>query len=265
MKNLIIPIHILLTMFLLGCADKGVYVGEKKDGKRHGQGILTFSDGSKYEGEYRDDKKHGQGTETFSDGSKYEGEYRDDKKHGQGTKTFSDGNSYEGEWKDGKQDGNGEYSWSNGRKYVGEWKDGFKTGQGTISTSFGFNFKYNVHSSLPNDWVNEFYIIMNNLDKVIPVKPTKHLSSLDIFAWKRSADKPFKNKIGNYNESCWCGNAKYKFLALSIKRPESKYNDSHRFSVIPHEYFHVFQRSLSEYAHMGIFKIKSIKCAADWF
>ena len=218
MKNLIIPIHILLTMFLLGCADKGVYVGEKKDGKRHGQGILTFSDGSKYEGEYRDDKKHGQGT-----------------------KNFSDGNSYEG-----------------------EWKDGFKTGQGTLTTSFGFNFNYNVHSSLPNDWVNEFYIIMNNLDKVIPVKPTKHLSSLDIFAWKRSEGKPFKNKIGNYNESCFCGNTNnrnpdgsvYKFLVLSIKRTEFKRNYFHGSSVIPHEYFHVFQRSLSEYAHMGIFKIK---------
>ena len=53
MKNLKIVIHILLTVFLLGCADKGVYVGEKKDDKRHGQGILTFSDGSKYKGEFR--------------------------------------------------------------------------------------------------------------------------------------------------------------------------------------------------------------------
>jgi len=49
MKNLIIVIHILLILLLVGCADKGVYVGEKKDGKRHGQGELTFSDGRKYE------------------------------------------------------------------------------------------------------------------------------------------------------------------------------------------------------------------------
>ena len=56
MKNLIIVIHIFSTLLLVGCADKGVYVGEKKDGKRHGQGTLTFSDGSSYEGEYRDDK-----------------------------------------------------------------------------------------------------------------------------------------------------------------------------------------------------------------
>ena len=36
------------------------YVGEYKDGKRNGQGTLTFSDVS-----------------TFSDGKKYEGEWKD--------------------------------------------------------------------------------------------------------------------------------------------------------------------------------------------
>ena len=82
MKNLIIVISILLTVLLLGCAEKGVYVGDLKDGKRHGQGKLTFSDGRKYEGEYRDDKRHGQGTEIYSDGSSYEGEWKDGKRHG---------------------------------------------------------------------------------------------------------------------------------------------------------------------------------------
>ena len=62
MKNLIIVFHFLLSLLLVGCLDKGVYVGEEKDGKRHGQGTLTFSNGSSYEGEYRDDKRHGQGT-----------------------------------------------------------------------------------------------------------------------------------------------------------------------------------------------------------
>ena len=241
MNNLKIIIQFFLILSLAGCADKGIYVGEKKDGKRHGQGTLTFSDGSKYKGEFKEGERTGQGTLTKPNGDKYLGE-----------------------WKDGKQDGNGTYTWSDGRKYIGEWKDGFKTGQGTLTTSFGFNFNYNVHSSLPNDWVNEFYIIMNNLDKVIPVKPTKHLSSLDIFAWKRSAGKPFKNTIGNYNESCICGNTNnrkpdgslYKFMVLSIKRTEFKRNYIHRYSVIAHEYFHVFQKYLSENAYIGIFKIK---------
>ena len=65
MKNLIIVIHILLTVLLVGCADKGVYVGEEKDDKRHGQGTLTFSDGSKYVGEWKDGKEHGHGTHTL--------------------------------------------------------------------------------------------------------------------------------------------------------------------------------------------------------
>ena len=77
MKNLIIVIHIFSTLLLVGCADKGVYVGEKKDGKRHGQGTLTFSDGSSYEGEYRNDKRHGQGTLTKPNGDKYVGEFKE--------------------------------------------------------------------------------------------------------------------------------------------------------------------------------------------
>ena len=124
MKNLIIVIHFLLTLLLVGCADKGVYVGEKKDGKRHGQGELTFSDGSMYEGEYKDGERHGQGTFTWSDGRKYEGEFKDGKKTGQGTFTWSGGGKYVGGFKDGKLNGHGTYTWSNGNKYVGEWKDG---------------------------------------------------------------------------------------------------------------------------------------------
>ena len=260
MKNLIIVFHFLLTLLLVGCADKGVYVGEKKDGKRHGQGTLTFSDGSSYEGEYRNDKRHGQGTSTKPNGDKYVGEFKDGEMIGQGTYTHSDGSSYEGEWKDGKQDGQGTYTWSDGKKYVGEWKDGFKTGQGTITTSFGFNFKYNVHSSLPNDWVNEFYLIMNNLDKVIPLKPTKYFSSLDIFTWNSSTDKPFKNIIGGARGASLSGGGFYKgsgkYLVLEIPADEFKYNDIHRYSVIPHEYFHAFQTSLSKNFYDSAFKIK---------
>ena len=241
MNNLKIIIQFFLILSLAGCADKGIYIGEKKDGKRHGQGELTFSDGSKYEGEFKDEKKHGQGTETYSDGS-----------------------SYEGEWKDGKQDGKGTYTWSGG-KYVGEWKDGYKTGKGTITTSLGFNFKYNVHSSLPNDWVNEFYLIMNNLDKVIPLKPTNYygnnFNSLEIFTWNSSTDKPFKNRIGNARgASLSGGGGSYKgsdkFMVLEIPADEIKYNFIHRYSVITHEYFHAFQSSLSQSFNMGNFGIK---------
>ena len=103
MKNLIIVISILLTFLLVGCVDKGVYVGEEKDDKRHGQGTLTFSDGSKYVGEWKDGKEHGHGTHTFLDGSMYVGEWKDGKYNGQGTLTFPNGTKYVGEYKKGRK------------------------------------------------------------------------------------------------------------------------------------------------------------------
>ena len=90
------------------------YVGEYRDGKKHGQGTLTYSApnkgaGYKYVGEYRDGKMNGQGTGTYSAphknaGFKYVGEFRDGKKHGQGTVTFdaphkSAGEKFVGEFK----------------------------------------------------------------------------------------------------------------------------------------------------------------------
>jgi len=94
MKNLIIVIHILLTLLLVGCADKGVYVGEKKDGKRHGQGKFKWSDGDKYVGEFKDGKRNGQGTYTHSDGRKYVGEWKDGERWN-GTHYDKDGNIIE--------------------------------------------------------------------------------------------------------------------------------------------------------------------------
>jgi hypothetical protein len=47
----------------------GSYVGEFKDGKRHGLGTYTYaSSEDKYVGEWKDDKRHGQGTYTWGKG-----------------------------------------------------------------------------------------------------------------------------------------------------------------------------------------------------
>jgi len=105
---------------------------------------------------------------------------------------------------------------------------------------------------------------MNNLDKVIPVKPT-NFSSLDIYTWNSSADKPFKNKIGNATGASVSRNEYGLFIVLEIPADEFKYNrqfsyshfrNIHRYSVIPHEYFHAFQWSLSKNFYDGKFKIK---------
>ena len=65
-----------------------------------GLGSLTVPNGEKYVGEFKDGRRHGQGTVSIPNGSKYEGEWKDDEFNGQGKYTFSNGGSFVGLWKD---------------------------------------------------------------------------------------------------------------------------------------------------------------------
>ena len=69
----------VLTVGLLAACDAPPteYVGELKDGKREGQGRLTWSDGKTYIGQFKDGKPDGQGTFTFADGHKYVADLKD--------------------------------------------------------------------------------------------------------------------------------------------------------------------------------------------
>ena len=135
MKNLLLVFHILLIFSIVGCADKAVYVGEKKDGKNHGQGTLTFSSGKTFVGEFKDGHFHG-GTATYPDGRKYEGEWKVWNYHGQGTETFPNGKKYVGGWKDGKRHGKGVIQGREGKNIrEGEWVNGKMEGYGKRSNS----------------------------------------------------------------------------------------------------------------------------------
>jgi len=124
-------------------SDGSKYVGEFRDGKRHGQGTYTFPSGNKYVGEFRDGKHTGQGTFTWPNGQKYVGEFKDGKGNGQGTMTWPNGNKYVGEFKDGKQNGQGALTLPDGRKYVGEFKDDKYIGHGTPSVTKAINVAKN--------------------------------------------------------------------------------------------------------------------------
>ena len=52
------------------------YVGDVKNGKAHGQGVFTFSDGTKYEGTFKRNLFHGEGTFLDKDGKFYRGKWR---------------------------------------------------------------------------------------------------------------------------------------------------------------------------------------------
>ena len=140
MKNLLLVFHILLIFSIVGCADKGVYVGEKKDGQPHGQGTYTYPDGKTYVGEFKDGDIHG-GTATYPDGRKYEGEWKDWRYHGQGTETFPNGEKYVGGWKDGKRHGQATKEYPDGRKYLGEYKRNRREGFGIMTYKDGSKFE----------------------------------------------------------------------------------------------------------------------------
>ena len=54
------------------------YTGKKNsEGKRHGQGTMTWADGRTYTGEWKDFERNGQGTMTWADGETYTGELKD--------------------------------------------------------------------------------------------------------------------------------------------------------------------------------------------
>ena len=107
------------------------YVGEVKDGVPHGQGVETSKRNIyRFEGKFVNGLKHGQGSMTYLEGSKHVGEYKDGKANGQGTLIASDGRRYVGNWKDGLPNGEGtvtypvENDFPDGRAIIGEWREG---------------------------------------------------------------------------------------------------------------------------------------------
>ena len=86
------------------CLNLKDYVGECKDGKKHGKGTETYR-GNKYVGEFKNGEHHGQGTLTFPNGEIYVGGFKDGLFHGKGTITLKDGTETiaifkNGEWRE---------------------------------------------------------------------------------------------------------------------------------------------------------------------
>jgi hypothetical protein len=124
--------HGVLKFFLNGKEMMRVE-GEFRGGKLNGRGTQTDPSGD-YVGEWRDSKRHGQGVMTSSDGFRaYVGEFRDGNINGQGKATLPDGDWYDGEWQDGMPNGPGK-AYIKGHLYQGTWMDGcFRLGDRTAS------------------------------------------------------------------------------------------------------------------------------------
>jgi serine/threonine protein kinase len=112
------------------------YVGQVKDGHKHGQGTYIWADGTEYVGQWKNDLFHGQGTRTYADGGKYVGQWKDDLRNGPGTFTWANGDEYVGQWKDVAH-GQGTLTWAIGDKYTGQFLDDKRNGYGELSAGPG--------------------------------------------------------------------------------------------------------------------------------
>ena len=153
--------------------DGSKYIGQMKDGKRHGQGRFISAHGSEYRGEFRDGEPHGKGIYIYADGrrkqviydsgkmiearlldhgitkegcmfgefvslGRYTGWFKGNRikgyvPHGRGIMRYFNGSIYTGQWRNGKMHGNGVIRWDDSSSYAGQWFQGKRTGYGTYT------------------------------------------------------------------------------------------------------------------------------------
>ena len=119
-----------------------IYIGEFKNGKHDGKGILTFFNGEQYSGDFINGNYHGDGIYIWPEEKIYWGEFNNNKFNGFGSLMYPPGMYYSGYFKDNYFDGKGAiHSYTKNISWVGELKEGKRINE--ISIPKG-SFKYIV-------------------------------------------------------------------------------------------------------------------------
>ncbi len=140
-----------------------VYVGQMREGRRHGYGVMTTGNGYRYEGEWRNDGAEGLGVSVTRDGDRYEGDwsggqrergvylwptgqryegdYQRSKRTGLGIMTSKSGWRTEARWNDGEIDGMAVTYNDSGQRYEGSMRDGQYDGPGVYTWPDGQRFE----------------------------------------------------------------------------------------------------------------------------
>ena len=113
-----------------------------------------------------------------------------------------------------------------------------------------FKFKYHIDDSLSKKWVTEFENTMNIVQEVLPIQDNMYdylnTPEMPIYAWKNTNKNPFPKIKKNLKGSCICGDGTNRWMQLGIHKQDITKKRNRVYSVIVHEYFHIYQIALSE-------------------
>lgn len=101
-----------------------IYIGQRKNGVRHGIGTQNYASGDKYYGNWRNDLEHGEGAYFYSDGRVYEGTWVNGQLDGYVTQTFPSGEVYQGFMANGELDGVGVLTCPDGSSFDFYYENG---------------------------------------------------------------------------------------------------------------------------------------------
>lgn len=116
-----------------------MFAGKCENGRRSGEGSLSFPGGGSYEGQFLDNMRHGHGTLKEKDSSRYEGPWeRDGPGTGEVDVTYPSGFRYVGSMQKGARHGDGRLIDARGREvYSGHWQEDDAHGPGDLTTNEG--------------------------------------------------------------------------------------------------------------------------------
>ena len=113
-----------------------------------------------------------------------------------------------------------------------------------------FEFDPQVDESLPESWRTEFPIILATLQEVAPISPCIHdltenpaKSPMKIYAWSSDVDNPWEDERPGMGGASLSGDGTDTWMVLEITAEEFEFDELHRYSVVAHEYWHVYQRA----------------------
>jgi len=113
-----------------------------------------------------------------------------------------------------------------------------------------FEFDPQVDESLPESWRTEFPIILATLQEVAPISPCINdltenpaKSPMKIYAWSSDVDNPWEDERPGMGGASLSGDGTDTWMVLEITAEEFEFDELHRYSVVAHEYWHVYQRA----------------------